>query len=93
MSGKIKYTDEDIGEPRVIPNFLPPPDQLVLREDSLKVTIALSRKSIEFFKLQAKQQKTQYQKMIRNLLDLYVDAQTKSARKDKAKPAKRGPAK
>ena len=74
MSARIKYTDEDIGEPRVIANFLPPPHMLVFREESVKVTITLSKKSVDFFKLAAAKSDTQYQRMIRRLLDAYVDA-------------------
>jgi hypothetical protein len=74
MSKKIKYTDEPIGNPEVIRDFLPPPDQLVYNEDTVKVTIALSRSSVEFFKREAKKHHTRYQKMIRQLLDLYTQA-------------------
>jgi len=35
----------------------------------------LSRRSVDFFKKQAKKHDTQYQKMIRRLLDLYVTRQ------------------
>ena len=74
MSGKIKYTDEPMKVGDVVPDFLPPPDQLVFKEDTVKVTISLSRESVEFFKSQAKKHKTQYQKMIRRLLDAYTQA-------------------
>jgi predicted DNA binding CopG/RHH family protein len=71
MKKKIVYTDEPINC-RVIDNFLPPPEELVLKEEKVKVTIALSKSSIEFFKQEAKKNDTNYQKMIRNLLDMYV---------------------
>lgn len=51
---------------------LPPPEDLVLKEDTVKVTISLSKASVEFFKREAKKHDTQYQKMIRKLLDFYV---------------------
>lgn len=38
----------------------------------MKVTIALSRSSVEFFKREAKKHNTQHQKMIRRLLDAYT---------------------
>ena len=38
---KIKYTKEPMGELRVIKDFLPPPDQLVVKEENVKVKIAL----------------------------------------------------
>ena len=74
MSGKIKYTNEPIGEPRVIRDFLPSPAELAYRDEDVKITITLSRKSVEFFKSEAAKADTQYQRMIRRLLDAYVDA-------------------
>ena len=74
MSSRIRYTDEPIGEYRVVPDFLPPPEQLAFRDEGVKVTIALSKRSVDFFKLHAAKNRTQYQRMIRQLLDAYVDA-------------------
>jgi hypothetical protein len=73
MSAKIKYTDEPMGRPRVIPDFLPAPEDLVLREEGVKVTLALSKRSVEFFKREAEKHNTQYQRMIRRLLDAYAE--------------------
>jgi predicted DNA binding CopG/RHH family protein len=53
----------------VIEDFLPPPSELVYKEDTVKVTLGLSRRSVDFFKKQAKKHDTQYQKMIRCLLE------------------------
>ena len=72
MNAKIKYTDEDIGPVKVISDFLPAPEELVFKEDTVKVTIALSKESVEFFKQEAKKHHTQYQRMIRRLLDAYT---------------------
>lgn len=77
MRAKTKYSDVDIGSPRVVRDFLPTPDELAFREESVKVTIALSRRSVEFFKHQAEGFGTQYQRMIRRLLDAYVDSHGK----------------
>lgn len=74
MSAKITYTDEPIGEPKVVPDFLPSPAELAFREEGVKVTLSLSRKSVEFFKAEAARNHTQYQRMIRRLLDAYADA-------------------
>lgn len=71
MSKKIKYSDENIGKVKIVPDFLPRPEELVLKEDNVKVTITLSKRSVDFFKKQAKINNTQYQKMIRKLLDAY----------------------
>lgn len=72
VSSKIKYSDEPI-EAKVIRDFLPPPEALAFREEGVKVTIALSKKSVEFFKSEAEKHHTQYQRMIRKLIDSYVD--------------------
>jgi predicted DNA binding CopG/RHH family protein len=72
MNAKIKYTDEPLGDLKVIPDFLPAPEELAFRDDTVKVTITLSRSSVEFFKREAKKHHTQYQKMIRRLLDVYT---------------------
>lgn len=73
MNAKIKYTDEPIGEPRVIKDVLPSPDQLAFRDEEVKITITLSKRSVDFFKDQASRSETQYQRMIRRLLDAYVE--------------------
>lgn len=77
---KIKYTDEPLGKIQVIPDFLPSPAELAFREEGMKVTLALSKKSIDFFKSEATKHHTQYQRMIRRLLDAYVDAQASTGR-------------
>jgi predicted DNA binding CopG/RHH family protein len=79
MKTKTKYTEEPMGELRVVRDFLPSPDQLVLKEDNLKVTISLKKSSIDFFKQQAKKHKTSYQKMIREVVDWYASHYEKSA--------------
>ncbi len=72
MKEKIKYTDEPMGKVRVVTDFLPSPEELALKEETVKVTISLSKTSVEFFKTEAKKYNTQYQKMIRRLLDEYA---------------------
>ena len=88
MSAKIKYTDEPLGKVQVIADFLPSPAELAFREEGVKVTLALSKKSIAFLKAEATKHHTQYQRMIRGLLDAYVDGQTPTrqapAQRDKA---------
>ena len=79
MKRKIKYTDEPMGELKVVKDFLPPPDQLVLKEDRVKVTISLSKGSVEFFKKEAKKQRISYQKMIRRIIDVYTSQYQKNA--------------
>ena len=73
MKHTRKYTNEPLGRVEMVEDFLPPPDQLVLREDGVKVTISLSKKSVDFFKAHAAQSKVPYQRMIRTLLDSYAE--------------------
>jgi predicted DNA binding CopG/RHH family protein len=61
-----------MGEVRVLKDFLPPPDQLVLNDESVKITISLRKSSVEFFKREAQKNHTSYQKMIRQVIDLYT---------------------
>jgi hypothetical protein len=72
MSRRIRYTDEPLGQLRVIRDFLPPPEELAFREEGVKVTIALSKRSVDFFKREAQKHGMQYQRMIRRLLDSYA---------------------
>jgi len=72
MKKKIKYSDERIGKIEVVKDFLPKPEELVFKEDTVKVTLNLSKSSVEFFKEIAKKHGSQYQKVIRNLLDRYT---------------------
>jgi len=72
MKEKIKYSDEPIGRVKVLKDFLPSPEELALKDETVKVTISLSKTSIDFFKREAKKYNTQYQKMIRRLLDEYT---------------------
>ncbi|TGM00589.1 CopG family transcriptional regulator [Leptospira barantonii] len=79
MKKKIKYADaptsiqSSIKSSKKIEDFLPPPNKLVLKEDNSKITIALSKKSISFFKEQSKKSGVPYQTMIKRILDLYTD--------------------
>lgn len=61
MKHNRKYRDEPLGRLEVVKDFLPPPDQLVLRDDG-----------VDFFKRHAARSKVPYQKMIRSLLDTYA---------------------
>lgn len=69
----VKYTDEPMGEIKIVADFLPPPDQLVLKEETVKVTLALTKESVDFFKRVAKEKHTHYQTMIRTLLEQYTE--------------------
>lgn len=71
MKRKIKYSNEPV-EARVISDFLPRPEELVLKEKKSKVTLTLTEKSLKFFKDNARKHGASYQAMIRRLIDYYV---------------------
>ena len=73
MNSKINYSDGPMEEVKIVTDFLPSPEELVFREETVKVTIALSRTSVDFFKKEAKKYRLPYQKMIRRLLDEYAE--------------------
>ena len=73
MNAKIKYMDEPLGKPTVLADFLPSPEDLVFREDGVKITLTLSKPTVEFFKSEAAKHNTQYQRMIRRLLDAHAE--------------------
>lgn len=76
MTDQVKYTDEPIGKVEITTDFLPSPEELALKNQNTKVTLALSAGSVEYFKKAAKKNDMPYQKMIRELLDDYVAHQT-----------------
>ncbi len=69
---EINYTDEPIGHVRIMDDFLPSPDNLILKEETVKVTLALTRESVDYFKKIAEERHTHYQTMIRSLLAQYT---------------------
>jgi len=79
MKNRAKQTnDKPIGKLIKIDDFLPSPDKLVLPKEGVKVTISLSRSSIDFFKEQAKLHHVKYQQMIRQLVDRYASRYSQS---------------
>ena len=80
MNKPIQYSNEPLGDLKIVSDFLPSPEELALKQKNTKVTISLSSESVAYFKETAKKHHMQYQKMIRQLLDEYV-AHQKSANK------------
>ncbi len=92
MKERIKYTDEPLGDLKNIPDFLPRPDELVFRDEGIKVTISLSEEGVKFFKDEARKHHTQ-QRMIRRLLDAYAEhhpRQTTRSTRTRGKLARAG---
>ena len=65
---KYEKAPSDISEA-----ILPPPDQLVLKEETVRITLNLNKKSVDFFKLRAQENGIPYQRMIRKVLDIYAE--------------------
>ena len=88
MSKSIQYSNESVGEIKLVPDFLPSPEELAIKNKNTKITITLSADSVAYFKEAAKKHHMQYQKMIRQLLDEYV-AHQKGADKANSADAKK----
>jgi len=73
MSKRTSNSDFPVGRLTRIKDVLPPPDKLVVPADTIKVTLLLSRSSIQFFKRKAAQHRTKYQRMLRELVDRYAE--------------------
>lgn len=81
MSGRTaRYTKGEIGRVRVVEDFLPPPEELVVSDETVKVTLTLTRRSLDFFKREALRNRVPYQRMIRALVDGYSQ---RAARRDR----------
>ncbi len=72
MKKQIKYNDEKIGKIKIVKDFLPTPENLILKDDTIKITLNLSKSSVAFFKEIAQKHGSRYQKVIRSLLDRYT---------------------
>jgi len=72
MKKKKIDPNKPVGDMTRVDDFMPPPEELVMPEETIKITISLSKASVRFFKQQAKQHHIKYQKMIRELLDKYA---------------------
>ncbi len=68
-----KISDDPIGKIKIVKDFLPPPDKLLVRSKPVKITIILSQNSVDFFKEVAHKEHVSYQKLIRELLDRYAE--------------------
>lgn len=73
MSKRVDESAFPIGKLTRIKDVLPPPEKLVVPKDTIKVTLLLSKSSIQFFKQKAAQHRTKYQRMLRELVDRYAE--------------------
>lgn len=67
-----KLSHEPIGKVKIMDDFLPPPEKLLVKPKPVKITITLNQDSVDFFKEIALKEHVSYQKLIRALLDQYV---------------------
>ena len=79
MKRKIEYKDapadieQSLEVAERVMDFLPHPSKLVEKVEKEKITIALSKRNVDFFKKAAAKEGVGYQVMINNLLDNYVE--------------------
>ncbi len=79
MTNNIKYTDAPaeiaaaLEGATALEDFLPSPEQLVLKTEKEKITIAVDKRSLELFKKYAKKHDAKYQTMINGVLSSYAD--------------------
>ncbi|MBI3017016.1 MAG: CopG family transcriptional regulator [Deltaproteobacteria bacterium] len=64
--------DRPIGKLTVIPDFLPPPEDLFPKSELQKITIIVDKDTILFFKQTASQHGQKYQRMMREVLKGYA---------------------
>ena len=69
---KKNKSDMPVGKLTRVDDFLPPPEQLVMPEETVKVTLSLTKSSLDFFKHKAQKQGAKYQRMIREVVDRYT---------------------
>lgn len=64
--------NEPHGKLTRIPDFLPPPEELIPSERTIKITVAIDEKTLKFFKDYAKKSELKYQRIIREVLKGYA---------------------
>ena len=72
MNSEMPDPAEPIGDIKVVKDFLPSPEQLTPKKNTVRVTMEFTRESIEYFKREAQHYNASYQAMIRNLVDAYA---------------------
>jgi predicted DNA binding CopG/RHH family protein len=76
---KVNYTGapteiaEALENANALEDFLPSPEQLILKTEKEKITIAIDKRSLELFKKYANKHDAKYQTMINGVLSSYAD--------------------
>ena len=72
MKEKIMDSNKPIGKLTRVDDFLPRPEELIIPEETIKITLLLKKSSVDFFKHKANECHTKYHRMIRELIDRYA---------------------
>lgn len=72
MRRREKDPNEPQGKLKPIPDFLPPPEELLPTEETVKITVAIDEKTLKFFKNYASKSGLKYQRLIREVLKGYA---------------------
>ncbi|QQR80981.1 MAG: CopG family transcriptional regulator [Deltaproteobacteria bacterium] len=72
MKKRIKYANENIQMGKRVEDFLPSPEEIMMKEKSTRITINLREESLNFFKKEALRLGVPYQRLIRSIIDLYA---------------------
>jgi uncharacterized protein (DUF4415 family) len=73
MKKRTRYDDDMPSKyARVIPDYLPPPEELLPPGSKMKITIELDEDCVDFFQKQAAKHGGHYQRMIREVLRRYA---------------------
>ncbi len=79
MKSIINYTDapadieQALDNATIVTDLLPSPEDLILKEEKEKITIAVDKRSLDLFKRYAKRHDAKYQNMINGVIDAYAD--------------------
>ncbi len=73
MRKKTTSPDKPMGKVTRVKNFLPPPHELVRKEETIPVTLYLEKLSFERFKKLAKKHNIPYSRMISSMVKRYVE--------------------
>lgn len=76
---KVKYTDEPISS-RPTRDIFPSPEELMRSEEKQRITLELTKSSLNIFKKVAQKNNASYQVMIRRLVDFYAGSEFKNSK-------------
>lgn len=74
MKKRRRYTEgpESLKTAKVIEDIFPSPEDLLLEDETIRISINLTKSTVESFKRFANEHDTKYQRVIRRLLDEFA---------------------